>query len=459
MLLTFQVLWKRRQLEQSCRWTRARLEAHQQQSASKLRSWALARSPFYRRFHRGLDGKPLSDLPILTKAILMENFDELVTDPSIRLAEIESFLQSMSAGQLFRGRYVVLSTSGSTGRRGIFLFNTREWVHALALITRPLVWSGLHSNLFHRRRAIIASKVPWHYSTRVSDSLTSPLFPSLRIDAAEPLDRIVHKLNEWRPEMLAAYPSVLRPLLEEQIAGRLSISPRYVGTSAEVLTAETRARVRDVWGARISDTYGGTEYAPIAAECEYGRKHLVEDSAIIELVDDGGQPVPPGHACERVLLTVFHRYTQPLIRYEISDIVRPAAANCECGRPFLLIDRIEGRVQEVLYFPAQKESAAETAIHPNIFHELLERLPVSGWQVIHDDGALRIRLLMKPEDAFTPASRQALEESIRARLEAEGALPPFIQVEAIGELSRGATSKAPLIQSRVTRKGGVYSKR
>lgn len=452
-LLPIRVLWRRQQLERSCRWTRARLEAHQQQCAASLRSWALERSPFYQRFHRGLEKQPLSRLPILSKGVLMENFDELVTDRSVRLREVEQFVAHATAGELFQGLYTVLSTSGSTGRRGVFLFNDREWIQALALITRPLVWSGMHPNpLRPRRGAMIASTAPWHYSSRVSHSLASRLFPSLRIDAAEPLEVMVDRLNAWQPELLAAYPSILRPLVEEQLAGRLSIPVRYVGTSAEVLTREMRLRVQQAWNARISDTYGGTEYAPIAAECLYGRKHLVEDSAIIEIVDEKGRAIPAGEQGERVLLTVFGRYTQPLIRYEISDMVRPAAGNCECGRPFQLIEDIEGRTQDVLEFRARNGSSVPVAVHPIVFHELLESLPLAGWQVIQGEDALRI-LLVQLKSQGVIANAEAVGESIRTRLERDGALVPHIEVQYVGELARGATGKAPLIQRRLSGQG------
>jgi len=134
----------------------------------------------------------------------------------------------------------------------------------------------------------------------------------LRLDAAEPVANIVQQLNRWRPSIAMAYPSVLRQLAVEQLEGRLRISPYHIATSAEVLPIETGALLRDAWGVRIFDMYGATEYAPIAAECEHGRNHLVEDGARIEIED------------ERVLLTVFDRRTQPLIRYEISDMVRAA---------------------------------------------------------------------------------------------------------------------------------------
>ena len=85
LALQFQVLWKRRELERSCRWTAEQLANHQQKQTADIRAFALKHSPFYARYHRGLENRPLEDLPILTKSILMENFDELITDRSIRV--------------------------------------------------------------------------------------------------------------------------------------------------------------------------------------------------------------------------------------------------------------------------------------------------------------------------------------------------------------------------------------
>ena len=85
----------------------------------------------------GMENRALEDLPILTKSILMENFDELVTDRSIRLADVDAHLKQDDGDGMFQGRYVALSTSGSTGLRGVFLFNTGEWIECLASITIP----------------------------------------------------------------------------------------------------------------------------------------------------------------------------------------------------------------------------------------------------------------------------------------------------------------------------------
>ena len=100
-----------------------------------------------------MEGRPLQQLPILTKATLMEHFDEVVTDRSVRLTDVEAFLRDTNGDRLFKNRYVALATSGSTGLRGVFLFDQREWVESLASISRPMTWAGVRPRLFPRLRS------------------------------------------------------------------------------------------------------------------------------------------------------------------------------------------------------------------------------------------------------------------------------------------------------------------
>ena len=178
------ILWKRSRLERGTRCTRSQLEARQSRAIEQLRAFANERSPFYRRFHGGFEQRPWTELPILSKANLMENFDDLITDRSVRLGEVEAHLERGDPNSLFRGRYVVLATSGSTGRQGVFLFSPPEWLDVVAAGTRPLLWAGVKPSLFRRQRvALVGSTFGWHYSARVGQSLRSPLLPALHLDA------------------------------------------------------------------------------------------------------------------------------------------------------------------------------------------------------------------------------------------------------------------------------------
>jgi hypothetical protein len=125
-------------------------------------AWAYARSPFYERFHRGFADRPLKDLPVLTKQMVMEHFDELVTDPTVRLADVEAHLATLSGGdELLGGRYRVASTLGTTGRRGLFLWDQGEWAAVLASYNRSFDWAGVGAGLTHRTRmAVVSSTTP-----------------------------------------------------------------------------------------------------------------------------------------------------------------------------------------------------------------------------------------------------------------------------------------------------------
>jgi phenylacetate-CoA ligase len=147
-----------RQLRQHETWIRSKLEAHQSQALKGMRDYAYAFSPFYQRFHHGMFDRPLNELPVLTKATLMEHFDDLVTDRSIHLEAVRAFAAERLDGRFFLDRYCVTPTSGSSGQPGFFLCNEPEWLMIVASFARGQEWSGARINLFRRRKmASVAS--------------------------------------------------------------------------------------------------------------------------------------------------------------------------------------------------------------------------------------------------------------------------------------------------------------
>src|SRR5262249_53759455 len=119
--------WRVAQQRRRDRWTRERILEHQERSLQQLRRHAYSHSAFYRQFHKGLTDRPLAELPILTKPVMMDNFEGLITDSSVRLSAVESFLETAGSDSKFLNSYVVTSTSGTTGRRAIILSDSPEW--------------------------------------------------------------------------------------------------------------------------------------------------------------------------------------------------------------------------------------------------------------------------------------------------------------------------------------------
>jgi phenylacetate-coenzyme A ligase PaaK-like adenylate-forming protein len=426
-------------------WPRLRLARYQARSLRRLRAFAYARSPFYREFHKGLADRPLHELPSLSKALLLEHFDDIVTDPVVRSADLEQHLRADAADGLFGERYHVTASSGTMGRRALLASDAHEWLATLASMSRPNAWMGLKQVPRKRRLAHVLSTVPWHISARTLRFVDRHLTTLVLLDAGDNLDSIVEHLNDLQPEVLSTYASLAKVLADEQLQGRLRIQPEAVTTGGDVLTEDTRRRVTMAWGQPPYDTYATAEGAMLAAECAYhSGLHLFEDLAIVENVNAQGHAVAPGEYGHKLLVTLLFRHTVPLIRYEIDDHARFAPWPCPCGRTLALIESIRGRAAEVLRLP--HPAGGRRSIDPTFFYRVLDALPVGEWQVVHTHAGLEL-LVTSPRDGFSEA---AVAELLGRELQACGAVPPAIHVHRVARVPRGPTGKTLLVRSEVT---------
>jgi phenylacetate-coenzyme A ligase PaaK-like adenylate-forming protein len=312
----------------------------------------------------------------------------------------------------------------------------------IASYARAQEWAGIRAGPPHRTRlAIVSSLVPWHQSARVGVSVNNPFTPVRRFDASESIESITDGLNAWQPITLIAYASMARVLANEQLAGRLRISPKVVMSASEVLTPESRAKIERAWGRKPFDVYAATETATIASECALHQLHLFEDLVIVEVVDEANRPVPAGTFGDKLLVTVLFSRTQPLIRYEMSDRVMLSPEQCRCGLPFPVLGGIEGRTEDILRLPGR--SGNVVSIHPKVFHDILEPLPVQAWQVIAEPGVIRV-LLVRPEDQI---DGERLSSEVSRTLERQGAFPGPVRVESVKAVPRTALGKAPLVKA------------
>jgi phenylacetate-CoA ligase len=306
----------------------------------------------------------------------------------------------------------------------------------LASYARAYQWAGIEAGLTHRlRMAVVSSTTPTQQSSIVGATVASRFVPTLRLEATSPIDETVQRLNAFRPDSLVGYASILRILAEEQLAGRLAVAPQVVMSASEVLTGETRQRIGQAFGVPATNVYAATESAGIASECRLGHLHRYEDLVIAEIVDADNQPVPAGEYGTKLLVTVLFSRTQPLIRYELSDRVAASLETYPDGLPFALPQGIEGREEEVL-------TLAGTTVHPNVFHSVLERLPVAGWQVIEEDGRLRV-LLATDGTGLEPA---VVAATVVSALERVGARDVRVEAQLINAIPRTALGKAPLVR-------------
>jgi phenylacetate-CoA ligase len=334
------------------RWSAARLASERDQRLRKLLSIAIDRSPFHAARLRGIDPatfavSDLPSLPVLTKGEMMENFDDIVTDRDLSLKRAEDHLDVLASDNYLLDRYRVVSSGGSSGRRGIYVYGWDEWITLVLMERRGSVGQ---LSLSPPRIASLFSDKPAHISGALHAFAHDPSVPVLHLPMTTPLASIVAQLNTFQPTLIQGYPTALNLLVAEARAERLQIDPRIVRTSGELLTSATRRAVRELWETEIVDNWGASEGVHTSS-CSAGAMHLPDDLVIIEAVDERGRPVAPGRRASKIYLTSLYNLTQPLIRYEITDSMVVEAGPCACGSAHSRITDLGGRLSDVFVYP------------------------------------------------------------------------------------------------------------
>jgi phenylacetate-CoA ligase len=411
--------------EQRDAWRRARLGETIRATASD--------SPYWRERLAGVDLRgevDLGALPAMEKATLMDEWDRVVTDPRLTLAGVEAHIDTIEGDALLHGEYRAFASSGTSGRRGVFVYSRDEWTWQLGNFLRLQDTLGVKPRLPRRLRvATVSATSPLHMTSRYGMSLDIGLHRVLRLDAREPTDELVARLERFRPDALIGYPSALALVAHE----RPRIAPTILATTSEVRTPEMTAAIRDAWGAEPFDIYGITECGIFAADCEeHAGLHVYDDLAWIE------------YESGRMLVTPLYTRTQPLIRYAMSDLVEVDPEPCPCGRTTPRWRGVEGRADDILHLRA---GSGTVAVHPLALRGPMAACErVKQYRVIHDAGGLHVRVVAHGDE---DAARDEVIAALGAALKARG-VDERLEVETVAALERdaGPSGKFKLIEIR-----------
>ena len=374
----------KKELEHNQRLTPQELSRMQEHKLRRILAHAVTHAPFYRELYRGIDitSCRLQDLPVIQKRDMMSHYDEFVTDPRLKLEDLQAFLADRSnAAMPFKDDFVILNSSGTSGEKGIMAYHWREFDYAFAAAMArgnryAANWFSLIKFAFTQRlRVANVMIVDGHSasficSKRISTNPDNPIMANYFYSVFMPIDKLCEELNAFQPHILQAYSTSIATLAREQLAGRLKLGfddPRSAIVSfSEPLDERTRELSRKAFGRDIINTYGACESIILARECEAHRgMHINSDLIIYEVVDENYRPVPPGVTGNRVLVTNLYTFSQPMIRYELQDRVRLADFGCTCGNSLPLIASVEGRTEEILWI--SRPGGGYDPVHPYLF--------------------------------------------------------------------------------------------
>jgi phenylacetate-coenzyme A ligase PaaK-like adenylate-forming protein len=293
---------------------------------------------------------------------------------------------------------------------------------------------GIRPRVPRQRLAMVWGASPTHMSRRGAAMLDVGVHRVLALAVTRPLPQIVAKLNEFQPGHLSGYPSIIGPLAEEQAAGRLRLDLQTLTTNSEQLTPALRERVHGAFGVPPRDFYATTE-GLYGSECPEGSLHLFDDTCIVENVDEDYRPVPPGEIGARLLVTNLFNRTEPLIRFEVTDLVALEPEPCPCGRSLLRVRSLEGRAEDVLRLGG-------VDVHPLEFGLVTADPAVREFQVVQDGETLRLRVVLRESSEGAP---ERLRARLGARLEQLGVPRPAVEVETVDRLERSPAGKLQVV--------------
>lgn len=392
-----------RDARKALRGGRDAIVARQRRRFAEIVAYARAHSPYYRDLYRDLpnDGADPLILPTTDKQRLMERFDDWVTDRDLSLANVQSLIEDpQRIGERYLGKYTLATTSGTTGRRGIFVLDdyTMAVTKAMALrmLTSWLSFGGLVRIVLRGGRMAMVMATGGHFASAVAAAQMRRgsegrakrigVFP-----ANTPLPELVAQLNQFRPAVMAPYASMAAQLASEQEAGRLRVRPVLLALSAEGLPQAEYGRIARAFGAKVGNSYAATECTFLSFGCREGWLHVNADWVKLEPVNDQHRPVAKGEQAHTVLVTNLANRTQPIIRYDLGDSVVERPDQCPCGSPLPAI-RVQGRAADVLTFPAERGGHA--TIPPLAFGIVVDRIAgIELIQIVHDTPTrLKVRL-------------------------------------------------------------------
>lgn len=414
-------------------WPADRLALHRAQRLRELVREAIDRSPWHRERLAGIDATRLDDdslreLPPMTKADLMENYDRIVTDERVSLGLVNDHLETVTTGSYLLDGLTAVTSGGSTGHRGAFVYDWDGWATFWMGCFRQTLrakWSDPELSFRPLVSGWVTAAHFTHATAALARTFASPEFVNVRFPVTLPTDDIVAGLNLTQPDCLVAYPSALHVLSAEARAGRLEISPRQVLSCAEPLLPEIRAAAAEAWGAPIGNIWAASESGGMAVPCAHSRSHLSEDLVIVEPVDEHGRPVAPGERSAKIYLTNLFNRALPLIRYEITDEVRILSEPCPCGSVHRCVADIQGRLDDVFFYDGRR-------VHPHVFRSPLGRhAGVLEYQVRQTRQGARIIVR-----CGAPVDIERLRRETAEALAGLGLPRPVVEITAAERLER-----------------------
>jgi phenylacetate-CoA ligase len=253
----------------------------------------------------------------------------------------------------------------------------------------------------------------------------------------------VQALQDFKPQLLCAYPTSLEYLCRLIREQGLELHIPCVLTSSEVLKREAWALAQETLGCRLADYYGQAERVAFAYAFAPRDYRFLPWYSHVELVPFKSEQIADAGrgGLFEIIGTSYWNDLMPLVRYRTGDLVRlpedwgeREIEEVVLGmRPF---SGVLGREQEILVCPKGVRLTGIDHIPRDVSHIL--RIQVI--QESLDD----VRILVLPATGYSESDAAQLLQNARAKVPAT----MHLRIETAQSLERTPRGKTPLVIHR-----------
>ena len=335
--------------------SRDELMAHQLDRLKAVVRRACQSSPFYRRRFDQAGFKP-------------EDLEALEDVRRLPFLDKEDFRLAYPLGMLCAERTQLREmhmSSGSTGSPVVMAYTNHDldqWAECMARCYRMAGLGEGEAIQITPSFGLFNGGFGFYHGARKAGLFVIPA-------GAGNTPRQIKLMNDFQVKGLMGVVSYGIRMAEVLLEQKAAIPSLKVGMfGAETFYDLMRERIEAALGIEAFDIYGMTETGGVGTTgmdcpCHCGI-HVWEDQYVVEIIDPKtGRPVEDGQEGE-VVFTSLNREAIPVIRFRTADLTKILSRKaCDCGRTSLRIDRVRGRLDDMLivkgvnFFPRQVEEA------------------------------------------------------------------------------------------------------
>lgn len=394
----------------------------QLEKLGKMLQHAVKKSPYYRDLNIPFDEDPVTYLkrfPILTKQLLRQETDQLLTMPVHGLSRECS--------------------SGTSGFQSIVYWTKKEQSQHRATQLLWWEWAGLRMGDPILQTGITPNR-------KLIKGLKDKLLNTYYLQAFSHSEEEVRKAFEWvkgkKDPVLAGYASSLYVLAQfaekmgEQIRFKTAIS------WGDKLFPHYRKQIERVFGVQVHETYGSAEGLMMGAQKDLDHMYLMNQNVYLELLDDHGNEVAEGEM-GHVVVTSLNAFAMPLIRYRIGDLAKMLPRDkypTKRSLDYPIIEKVIGRDTDLVRTPGGKMMVVHS------FTGIFEHIPEISQFRITQEKLSGITIEFVVGEGY----HEALLDKIRERIE-ENIKEPFdIEFIERNQIPPSASGKPQLIISKIS---------